>query len=307
MTACYFVRLERQGAFVNDAVESGYIGVDYDMIDDFTGRFPDEWTTFNKTYIPRYLELHPEKTRVAAGLACGTLWTIGRGIEDGDYVASPAPTGTLHVGQVTGPYQFVAGEELRHRRPVSWQLGTITKAEMSAELQRSTTFPGTVANITAHLPEVSRLLQSPPELIPADSVVEDPVQFALEKYLEEFLVDNWARTELGTAYDIYRDDEGNLIGRQYLTDTGPLDILAISKDKSRLLVVELKRGRASDAVVGQIQRYMGYIQYQLAEPNQFVRGAIIALEDDLRIRRALSVAPCIDFYRYKVDFTLLKA
>ena len=44
-----------------------------------------------------------------------------------------------------------------------------------------------------------------------------------------------------------------------------MDILAISKDKSELLVIELKKGRASDVVVGQIQRYMGFAQYELAE------------------------------------------
>jgi restriction system protein len=33
---------------------------------------------------------------------------------------------------------------------------------------------------------------------------------------------------------------------------------------------------------------------------------IIALEDDLRIRRALKVAQGIDFYRYEVSFKLHK-
>lgn len=307
MTACYFIRLGRQGSFVQDAVERGYTGVDYSMVDDFTGKFPDTLAAFNKAFIPRYLELHPDKTKVAAGLACGTIWTIGRGIEDGDYVVAPNSTGTLHVGRVTGPYEFAKDEELPHRRPVSWQLATIARDEMSAELRRSTDrYPATLANITAHLAEITKLLQASPDLVPADPDVEDPAQFALEKYLEEFLVDNWAKTELGKIYDIYRDDEGNQIGRQYLSDTGPLDILAISKDRSQLLVVELKRGKASDAVVGQIQRYMGYIQDQVAEPAQTVRGAIIALEDDLRIRRALSVAPGIEFYRYKIDFKLSK-
>ena len=32
---------------------------------------------------------------------------------------------------------------------------------------------------------------------------------------------------------------------------------------------------------------------------------IIALEDDIRLKRALSVAPNIDFYRYQVSFSLL--
>lgn len=69
-------------------------------------------------------------------------------------------------------------------------------------------------------------------------------------------------------------------------------------------MVELKRGRASDVVVGQIQRYMGYVAQDLAEPGQIVRGAIVAFEDDLRIRRALAVAQNIDFYRYEVQFRL---
>lgn len=93
----------------------------------------------------------------------------------------------------------------------------------------------------------------------------------------------------------------------YPSDTGPIDILAISKDGKELLIVELKKGRASDVVVGQIQRYMGYVLDELAEENQTVKGVIIALEDDTRIRRALRVAQGIDFYRYRVNFTLIPA
>jgi len=73
-----------------------------------------------------------------------------------------------------------------------------------------------------------------------------------------------------------------------------------------LLVVELKKGRASDAVVGQVLRYMGYVQEELAETGQTVTGVIIALEDDQRIRRALAVAPSIAFYRCQMSFKLLK-
>lgn len=86
-----------------------------------------------------------------------------------------------------------------------------------------------------------------------------------------------------------------------------MDILAISKDKSQLLVVELKKGRASDAVVGQVLRYMGYVMAELAEPQQTVRGVIIALEDDTRLRRALAAVPNVDFYRYQISFKLQRA
>ena len=110
---------------------------------------------------------------------------------------------------------------------------------------------------------------------------------------------------LGKTHDIYTED-GEIIGQQFPSDTGPIDILAISKDRKELLVVELKKGRASDNVVGQVQRYMGYVLSELAEEGQTVRGAIIALEPDKRIEQALKVAPNIDFYRYQVSFELLK-
>lgn len=54
-------------------------------------------------------------------------------------------------------------------------------------------------------------------------------------------------------------------------------------------------------------RYLGFAQQELAENGQTVRGAIIALEDDQRIRRALAMTPAISFYRYQVSFKLMKS
>jgi restriction system protein len=110
---------------------------------------------------------------------------------------------------------------------------------------------------------------------------------------------------MGRDYEIYQED-AEIVGQQYQTDTGPIDILAIGKDKKSLLVIELKKGRASDVVVGQLLRYMGYVKEELAEEGQAVKGVIIALEDDQRIRRALSIVPNIEFYRYQVSFKLVK-
>jgi restriction system protein len=125
----------------------------------------------------------------------------------------------------------------------------------------------------------------------------------MEKHLEEFLVANWSQTELAKAWRIYEED-GEVIGQQFPTDSGPADILAVSHDDRRLLVVELKRGRASDVVVGQILRYMGYVQFELAEEGQTVEGLIIALEDDPKLRRALQMVPTVRFMRYQVRFSL---
>jgi restriction system protein len=141
----------------------------------------------------------------------------------------------------------------------------------------------------------------------ADPLVEDAAAFEMEKHLEDFLVKNWKQTELAKDFDIFEEDGDELAGLHYPTDTGPLDILAISKDKKRLLVVELKRGHASDAVVGQTLRYMGYVQEELLEDGQTVQGAIIALEDDPRLRRALAMVPAVEFYRYQISFKLVKS
>ena len=116
---------------------------------------------------------------------------------------------------------------------------------------------------------------------------------------------NWGQLDLAKKYQIYEED-GEMVGQQYETDTGPIDILAVSKDGKELLVIELKKGRASDSVVGQALRYMGYIKDQVAEKDQVVKGLIIALDDDLRIKRALLMVQNIEFCTYKMHFSLLK-
>jgi restriction system protein len=128
----------------------------------------------------------------------------------------------------------------------------------------------------------------------------------MEKHLEAFLVANWNQTLLSKDFSIFEED-GELVGQQYATDAGPIDILAISKDKKRLLIVELKRGRASDVVVGQVLRYMGFVKEQIAEDDQTVEGVIIALEDDKKLHWALAAVPAITFYRYEINFKLIKA
>ncbi len=130
--------------------------------------------------------------------------------------------------------------------------------------------------------------------------------FALEKYLEEFIVSNWKSLDLGKKYDLQEEFiDGKRV--KFKTDTGEIDIFAISKDRKEHLVIELKRGRASDAVIGQITRYMGYIESEIANPDQKVSGLIIALEDDLRLKRSMEIigAERIKFCRYKINFELI--
>lgn len=303
MTSYYRIYLGKANSFAQTAKEGNFIGADFGIDQDLSNVLPENWRDFNKAFIPVFLEKNPEKTKIAAGLACGNLWVVSKGINIGDYVLCPDGTGSYSVGEITGNYEYHPGKDLPHRRNVKW-LSSVPRANMSQELSNSCGSIATVANITKHTDELSKLIEHPEVTLTAsDTNVESPTAFALEKHLEEFLVHNWSSTELGKKYDIYVVD-GDLVGQQFPSDTGPIDILAISKDSKELLVVELKRGRASDVVVGQIQRYMGYIKDELAESYQEVRGVIIAHEDDLRIRRALSVATGISFMTYQISFTL---
>jgi hypothetical protein len=143
------------------------------------------------------------------------------------------------------------------------------------------------------------------DILPSTRESDKVTSFALEKYLEEFIVSNWDNIDLGKKYGRCEEEiEGKR--KKARTDTGEIDIFALSKDETEYLVIELKKGRASDVVVGQIQRYMGYVKEEVATTNQNVKGLIIALEDDLKIRRALSVNPDIDFYRYAISFDLIE-
>ena len=305
----YFrVMLGAKSAYAALCREQGFIGADYQIAQDLSADLFDNWRDFNQKYRPIFLDAHPEKTMIGAGLACGALWTVAKGIQKGDIVLCPNGSGTYFVGEVASDYFYVPGQPLPHRRSVNWLAQTILRDDMSDALKNSTGSIGTVSTITPHAVEIEKLLgvqPNDPVLVASDPDVEDAAAFAMEKHLEDFLVKNWAQTELGKDYDIYAED-GEPVGQQYPTDTGPMDLLAVKKDKSELLVVELKRGKASDVVVGQVLRYMGFVKEDLAESHQAVRGVIIALEDDLRIRRALAVTPSIQFFRYQISFKLLK-
>ncbi|HJP96080.1 MAG TPA: PDDEXK nuclease domain-containing protein [Candidatus Saccharimonadales bacterium] len=145
-----------------------------------------------------------------------------------------------------------------------------------------------------------------PDELPAKAglEVEDETTFALEKYLEEFIVDNWKNINFGQKLTLYIDDDGNT-GQQYYTkEVGYLDILAIDKNEN-FVVIELKKGRKNDEVVGQVLRYMGWVRNNLAKPTQNVTGLIIVGERDTKLDYALSeMSDKISAMVYQVSFKL---
>lgn len=138
-----------------------------------------------------------------------------------------------------------------------------------------------------------------------DATVEDQNAFVLEKYLEEFIVSNFGTIFKGKL-KIYEGAEG-LDGQQYGTDIGPIDILATEPASASFVVIELKKGRPSDQVVGQILRYMGWVKQNLCKDGQGVKGLVICRDPDTKLSYALTMIPNVDVRYYSVSFALKDA
>lgn len=136
----------------------------------------------------------------------------------------------------------------------------------------------------------------------ATEALEDPNAFVLEKYLEDFIVSNFDTIFKGEL-KVYEDAEGN-DGQQYATDVGPIDILAVEPESKSFVVIELKKGRPSDQVVGQILRYMGWVKQNLCTGGQAVKGLIICRDPDQKLSYALEMTNNIDVRYYSVSFKL---
>jgi len=81
-------------------------------------------------------------------------------------------------------------------------------------------------------------------------------------------------------------EEGlELIGNQYQTPVGRIDVLCRDKNQN-FVVVELKKDMGSYNVVGQIQKYMAWINENLAEGKQ-VRGIIVVKKYDKDLEYAV--------------------
>jgi len=135
--------------------------------------------------------------------------------------------------------------------------------------------------------------------------VLDEKGFALEKHLEDFLIANWEKTELGKNLKLI-EEEGIPVSQQYNTLIGRIDILVQDKTTNDYVVIELKKGRTSDKVVGQISTYIGWVQEHKAKDGRNVRGIIISGENDEKLRYSLKNIPNVEMFIYKVDFSLKK-
>ena len=246
---------------------------------------------------------YPDKPSQTKGLYTNMLWTFYHEMLPGDYVIARRGRKTLAgIGKIIGPAVFSPSRNqlVEHSGiiDVTWQ------AEPRYKSFPSIVFPmHTLAEFSEE--QFRSVVEgSGPPIAPseAESEVEDPGEFVLEKYLEDFIVSNFDTIFKGRLH-IFEDSKGN-DGQQYATDIGPIDILAIEEKAKAFVVIELKKGRPSDRVVGQILRYMGWVKRNLCENGQTVKGLVICRDHDPKLTYALEMTHNIDVRYYSVSFKL---
>lgn len=145
-----------------------------------------------------------------------------------------------------------------------------------------------------------------PESDSTQSPVPSPktARFALERHLHDYMFDNWEMIDLAKEWEIFTRDGEPEAGYEYRTPIGRIDLLARNRTAPRWLVIELKREKSSDAVVGQVLRYMGWVNRHLVEDGETVEGLVVATEGDPQLHYALDVVPSVSFKSYEVEFRL---
>lgn len=299
----YKIHQGSQNIHAKLAVEQGFVGIGYNMPDLSRINLADP----NIKDILRnlYVGTHPDTSKQSIASGSGAVLRFLNILQNGDILLVPLGDGTYKVGELDGDYYYAGEHEiLPHRRKVRWY-ATLDKERCSETLQNTLGAIGTISDVTHQSVEIDALLSGDEVRVESIQSSVDQSEFALEKHLEDFLVENWKNTEFGNDYDLFTDEYGEVTAQQYQTEVGKLDIIAIKKDKSEILILELKKGRSGDAVVGQMLRYITAIKKEVAEPNQKIRAVILTGQDDKKIRYALDpLNGLIEFMVYTINFSL---
>jgi len=135
----------------------------------------------------------------------------------------------------------------------------------------------------------------PPPTPPIDVVDYDTP----ERDLQIFLAKNLQLIESGLKLF----EEEDITGIEYPAGNGRIDILAIDKNND-FVVIELKISKGRDRVLGQLSRYLGWVEKNMAD-GQKVRGIIICKEISEDLTLACSVIKNeIELFEYELSVKL---
>lgn len=124
-------------------------------------------------------------------------------------------------------------------------------------------------------------------------------KFAYESDLKNYLSKNLSVIEQGLS--LYQEEGIN--GIEFPAGGRYIDILAVDANND-LVVIELKVSRGYDRVIGQLMRYMSWIATNQAEPDQKVRGIIVAREISQDLVMACSLLANVHLFEYELSLTV---
>lgn len=131
---------------------------------------------------------------------------------------------------------------------------------------------------------------------------EMDIAFELEHQLRDFLAHNINSLDVnGRKLKLFVDSQERN-GIEYPTEVGPIDILAVD-DNNDFYVLELKRSRSPDKAIGQVARYMGWLNNTIGR-HQKVFGIIVAKEISENLKYAVSALPNVSLFEYSISFSL---
>jgi hypothetical protein len=141
------------------------------------------------------------------------------------------------------------------------------------------------------------------DVAPATESGEDQGgSFALESHLRDYLAKHLPMLDGGaTSLSLFVSPDGR-DGVEFQTDVGPIDILATSPSGD-FYVFELKLGRGPDAALGQILRYMGWVQQHLCNSKK-VFGVVVASDVSTKLKYAATQVPQVRLMEYELKVTL---
>ncbi len=140
------------------------------------------------------------------------------------------------------------------------------------------------------------LLSTDEEALPVP--VASDASVITEKAVEEYLESHWDSTEFARlGIELLREEEHGLPCRQVLTPRNTIDLLGYRPSAREWWVFELKKGRSSDAVVGQIGRYMTWVAGR-ARRTESVRGAIVVGRVDENLKASVASNERLSLWRY---------
>lgn len=123
-------------------------------------------------------------------------------------------------------------------------------------------------------------------------------EFAYEHHLRDYLAKNLSALEAGLH--VYQEEEFN--GVEFPVGGRFIDILAIDQNDD-FVIIELKVSRGYDKTLGQILRYMGWVEKNLADGKK-VRGIIVASEITEDLKLATSRIPDVKLMEYEISFKI---